>query len=720
MAKHKGKPNNQNRQRQKEAAQKFRLPEVAKSGHTREHQRQEAVSKQAQAVKAQKTLKIPWPAPRQPTEMREEYRFLNPYNFVRYLPEPTIPANDPDAQLLGRCAPPPHDRYIGLTGRIVCTLEAVTPLFISDSHDINVTTILLDDREVQHKSYRFFQYEGRDAIPATGLRGMIRSLFEAVTNSPFSVFNSDERLEYRIDPAEARRFKPGIVQSLPNGDQPGVILLCEEAKIGAYYDNPQDNVLHGSWRCGEEAYAIVGTTKNNVPKVEVINRNRDRLPKGDHRVYHGWVKVTGRTIDTKRNESFFYFKGNPDKAERVFFDAEREADFNAILHAQLYERREDFRSRIQSERLAADNLVYVELEPDDKTRVRHIALTKVARLRYRQTVGQLLPAHLHPSQQYDQLDIASRVFGWVRDTSTEDKRERIAYAGRVRFSHAVLTEDGDKGVYDGEMPLAILGSPKPTTTLFYLRKRKGEWSEAERKQPGAATTIGYDGPNILRGRKFYRHHGKALNRLEYERAGRRQDHQNRTVRGVRAPGNVFEFTIDFHNLAPVELGALLWTLNLSDLSDNEQCFFRLGYAKPLGFGSVRLSVVQVELLDPGTRYRSLQTSGWRTATFSERSRWLERFATAMRRCYGKPLYELPNIVDLIKLLRGPEKGQPQHIHYPRTNLQPDPDGKNFEWFVANKAKSTKVDQAGPNLTLEMPDVEKGLILLEKEKKEKQT
>jgi hypothetical protein len=43
MAKHKGKPNNQNRQRQKEAAQKFRLPEAAKSGHARERQRQEAV-----------------------------------------------------------------------------------------------------------------------------------------------------------------------------------------------------------------------------------------------------------------------------------------------------------------------------------------------------------------------------------------------------------------------------------------------------------------------------------------------------------------------------------------------------------------------------------------------------------------------------------------------------------------------------------------------------
>lgn len=719
MAKHKGKPNNQNRQPQKDAAHKFRLPEAAKSKHARERQRQEASS--VQIAKVRETPKIPWPAPRQPTETRENYRFLNPYNFVRYLPKPAIPPGDVDAQLLGRCAPPPHDRYIGLTGRIVCTLEAVTPLFISDSHGVNVTTVLLPDgREVQHKSYRFFQYEGRDAIPATSLRGMIRSVFEAVTNSPFSVFNGDERLEYRIDPAEARRFRPGIVESLPNGDQPGVILLCEEAKIGAYYEDRKLNVLKENWRCGEEAYAII--TKNNTAKVKALARRPEDLPTdGESRIYHGWVKVTGQTIETKRNESFFYFKhGDRTKAQRVYFDVEREADFNAVLHAQLHERKEDFHSQVQSERLEPNNLVYVELEPVDTGRVRNIALARVARLRYRNAIGNLLPSHLKPGENYEHLDIASRVFGWVKATPTEDYKVRIAYAGRVRFSHAVLTEDGDKGVYDGEIPLAILGSPKPTTTLFYLRKHKGEWSEEERKQPGAATTIGYDGPNILRGRKFYRHHGKALNRLEYERAGRRWDHQNRTVRGVRAPGNVFEFTIDFHNLAPVELGALLWTLNLSDLSDNEQCFFRLGYAKPLGFGSVRLSVIQVELLDLDARYRSLQTSGWRPATPLERSRWLERFETAMQHCYGKPLYELPNIVDLIKLLRGPEKGQPQHIHYPRTNLQPDPEGKNFEWFVANKAKSTKVDQAGPNLTLEMPDVEKGLILLEKEKKEKQT
>lgn len=699
MAKHKGK--------------KLPIPIPGKphkgGGNVDRAEKRDRQTAPAQVIKPS-TLPVPWPKPKLPAERKEEYRFLNPYNFVRYLPEPVIPSNDPDAQLLGRCAPPPHDRYVGLTGRITCTLEAVTPLFISDSHDIQVTTIpRLNAAEVRHKSYRFFQYEGRDAIPATSLRGMIRSLFEAVTNSPFSVFNGDERLEYRIDPIEAQRFKPGIVQSLPDGDQPGVILLCEEAKVSAYYDDRKNNVLReeDKWQCGEEAYAILTRTKNNTVKVKAIARHPEELPAdGESRIYPGWVKVTGRTIETKRNESFFYFKGDPARAQKVFFDAEREADFNAILHAQLHERRDDFRSQVQSDRLVPGNLVYVELEPDKKT-VRNIALAKVARLRYRRAIGDLLPDHLKPSDQYEKLYIASRVFGWVRATPAEDRKARVAYAGRVRFSHAVLTED--KGMYTEEMPLAILSSPKPTTTLFYLRKKNGEWSEEECKQPGAATTIGYDGPNEVRGRKFYRHHGDALNRLEYERAERRRDHQNRSVRGVRAPGNVFQFTIDFRNLAPVELGALLWTLRLGE----EGCFFRLGYAKPLGFGSVKLSVDRVELLDLSARYSSLAASGWRNATTYELSDWQARFGEAMKRCYGKPIWKLPNIADLIALLSNPKLGQPLPVHYPRTDIYPDPEGKNFEWFVANKVKSKKVADAGPNLMLEVPGSETGLIVLEK-------
>lgn len=691
------------KQHQKDARKQERVEER----HQREQEN--AAKAEAEKTKSQAPGSHPWPSARQPTESRDRYRFLNPYNFVRYLPAPNIPPGDSDAQLLGRCPPPPHDRYVGLSGRITCTLKAVTPLFISDSHDIKTFPVsLADGRKVEHKSYRFFQFGGKDAIPASSLRGMIRSLFEAVTNSPFCIFDGDERLEYRIDPAEARNFKPGIVQRLPHDGQPGIIALCEEAKVGAYYDDTRANLLDDSWSCGEQAWAIVGRTKNNVPKVEIISRNRAGLAGDDRPLHHGWVKITGRTIESKCNESFFYFKGDATKAKRVFFDTEREDDFNTILHAQLNDRKEDFHSQVQSDRLSEGNLVYVELDPKDNTQVRNIALARVARLRYRHAVGDLLPEHLIPSENYNQLDIASRVFGWVKATREEDRKKRIAYAGRVRFSHATLTADGDKGVFKEELRLAILGGPKPTTVLFYLHKKHGEWSEADRKLPGAAKTIGYDGPNELRGRKVYRHHGAALNRLEYERAGGLRDHQNRSVRGVRAPGNVFEFTINFHNLAPVELGALLWTLNIGD----KGCFHRLGYAKPLGFGSVSITIANIELFAFDQRYQSLDVSGLSKSNAAKEG-WLERFESAMRRCFGRDIQELLNIKDLIALLSEPQAAQRAHIHYPRTDVRPDPEGKNFEWFVVNKAKSTKPEKAGQNFPLETPGAEQGLKLLQK-------
>ncbi len=163
---------------------------------------QQAAQVQQAAAQPRETPRLPWPAPRQPAELRDQYRYLNPYNFVRYLPEPDIVPDDPDAQLLGRCAPPPHDRYVGLTGRITCTLETVTPLFISDSHEVKEQPVT-NAPDKKHKSYRFFQYEGKDAIPATSLRGMVRSTFEAVTNSSFSVFDVERRLDFReVDVAQ--------------------------------------------------------------------------------------------------------------------------------------------------------------------------------------------------------------------------------------------------------------------------------------------------------------------------------------------------------------------------------------------------------------------------------------------------------------------------------------------------------------------------------------
>ena len=98
-------------------------------------------------------------------------------------------------------------------------------------------------------------------------------------------------------------------------------------------------------------------------------------------------------------------------------------------------------------------------------------------------------------------------------------------------------------------------------------------------------------------------------------------------------------------------------------------------------------------------------------------RWVHRFEAAMAASHGHPLRELDNIRDLFVLLREPGSALPQHIHYPRSQPRPDPEGKNFEWFVGNKSKSKKLDKAGPNLALESATEERtGLPLIAKKER----
>ena len=63
------------------------------------------------------------------------------------------------------------------------------------------------------------------------------------------------------------------------------------------------------------------------------------------------------------------------------------------------------------------------------------------------------------------------------------------------------------------------------------------------------------------------------------------DSQNRSIRGWIKPNTVFKSSLYVQNLQTEEIGALLWLISLPGGH-----YFRLGYGKPLGFGSVRMEV----------------------------------------------------------------------------------------------------------------------------------
>jgi CRISPR-associated protein (TIGR03986 family) len=155
---------------------------------------------------------------------------------------------------------------------------------------------------------------------------------------------------------------------------------------------------------------------------------------------------------------------------------------------------------------------------------------------------------LHGCKEYEALCPTCRLFGWVYQAEKGERTENktLAYTGRLRFSHGNLQHAPKK--MTRPTTLAILSSPKPTTTYFYLLNSEGK--------PEWKVTYNTTGAR-LRGRKFYRHHGSKLDPKEYLRPAKNdepiRDDQNRSIKDVLDLENRFSFSITFENLTMIEL-----------------------------------------------------------------------------------------------------------------------------------------------------------------------
>lgn len=701
------------------------------------------------------------PAPAQPQQTREKkaespqvqrpsqgYRFLNPYNFARFLapadsakeftkatgpmaeklmalglknmPEQEMPMTA--RKLLGKCTPPPHDRYIGITGKIVCSLEAATPLFVSDSENV--------ESRAEHKSFEFFKLNGEYALPGSSLRGMVRSVFEAATNSCMSKLSA-ARLSYHLPPVDALQLVPAQVEHRngnwnlrlltgttplsvgrrPNGPQyaawvprylSAILQRSRNIPGPPPYGTRRDVALGGRGH-KTKCWALLKLIKHPRNKFDFWNveqiadtQQQLRSPQSGELQAEGFLCITNQNIENKHDERFFFHGSGLPRAATVPLDQGVINDYRVLIrdyqqrHHEHVERRRNhgkdpekpdgkepgFSRFIVHEyeaELSDGDLVYVMLK--NMHQAEFIVPVSIPRVAYKNGIKDLLPnKNLATCNDHENLCLcpACRVFGWVyqaEDGEVIDSKKRVAYAGRVRFTHGAFVQGS--GTLPAT-PLAILSSPKPTTIRFYLQSKNGDIPE---KWTGEGVKQGYDGENFLRGRKFYRHHHK-VSEESYYRAGGRCDDQNRTVRDPLLPGARFSFTVYFENLAPLELGALLWALEM----DNK-CLHRLGYAKPLGFGSVKVKIDELAVLSPEIRYSSLDNSGWKPVG-DWQTEYVEKFRTMLASYYKSSDFEsLPNIQDIRAILGESTRDLP--IHYPRTNRLPDPEGKNFEWFMGN-------------------------------------
>ncbi len=178
--------------------------------------------------------------------------------------------------------------------------------------------------------------------------------------------------------------------------------------------------------------------------------------------------------------------------------------------------------------------------------------------------GKNLPKEFLPCRNLNQLCPACRMFGLIN--------RGVLFMGHINFGDAVC----DDPIKHQAVYTPILDAPKPRHRAWYLDK---------------------SGRHVA-GRKFYFHQAQ-ITTFSQQRTSRSGVPLNQHIQPVGS-GTVFSLSATFDNLNPQdEWPALLYALTLEP-----DMRHKIGYAKPAGFGSVRVDLTNLEIIDYAARYRS--------------------------------------------------------------------------------------------------------------------
>jgi CRISPR-associated protein (TIGR03986 family) len=156
--------------------------------------------------------------------------FHNPYNFVPALPRDSVQGELGDREPVG------HHAYLDnyWSGTIVVNLTTKTPLLIPDALNPK------DENEKGHKTYDLRMLDDLPYLPPTSIKGMLRSAYEAVTNSRLSVFvGHTDRLAYRMSTKMGLRMVPARIENNKIRLLPGIAGISE--------DGSPDGEMYAAW-----------------------------------------------------------------------------------------------------------------------------------------------------------------------------------------------------------------------------------------------------------------------------------------------------------------------------------------------------------------------------------------------------------------------------------------------------------------------------------------
>lgn len=520
--------------------------------------------------------------------------FVNPYHFV---PLGTGCTRSDIAET--------RDRPDLMTGWIECTLTAQSPLFVPNSSNDDLCQIR--DGAETVKSYDFASYEdlsgqkrkkedwgappAHPIIPGSELRGVIRSAFEAVTNSCMSIIDDDAVL-YK------RSTTPGepVLFTTDNGEY--ACFDCDRIGIARSKELDKNYKVEG-----QVVYYLPSDQKyeNRPGYAEELYFKKKDSSAG---LKKGYIHI-GENFTNKHHESLFII------TQQVTFDKTGQKNFckavenfyaNMALYAdktvnQAY--KSGKHNGYKGTKILKEGIIpaYCKKIGD----YFYLSPAAIGREVFYNRVYNLIRSYT-PCADSQHVCPACALFGFVAEAREQRGDDAAsapdALSGRVRFSDASLVSRPEgKTLFLAPRPLPELASPKPSATEFYLKEPYPRadmwnydyafvWPKKGAKDPEPV-------PNYkpqIRGRKFYWHSDPGEEGPKFDKPEEEVTQRHVYVRPLRK-GAVFGFKVYFDRVTPEELKKLLWVLTIGGKSDHGH---KLGMGKPIGLGSVSIAVKDVK------------------------------------------------------------------------------------------------------------------------------
>lgn len=402
-------------------------------------------------------------------------------------------------------------------------------------------------------------------LPGSSIKGMLRSSLEVMSFGKMMQYD-DRSFGYRTFNEKEDDYD--TYHNTIKNQQCGWL----EKKGDSYFLIPCKGDFI-SIELSEIPYSYKSRLKKRV-KVKGIKKEVDIIGVGERNIAIGnypsiswngneYKLVCTGYIKTKKHE--YLFPVATDESISLMEIKEGKEEKKKVLRQflSIYAQNKDATDFI-NDFLEKGKRIHVFYVSDSNGNIIAMGLSRMMKLPYGNSISDLVN---NGQETKEARDLCETMFGYV-EVSDND----LSVKGRVQICNAYCIDEEGKELTIADNELlkfsGVLGEPKPSFYPFYIKQSEGY-----------GNYMTYADAETIAGRKFYRiHEGSNVASLP-----RGNNNENMLASFNAIPQNhIFKCRINVHNLKPIEVGALLYSIIQED-----GVYHNLGMAKSFGFGKLK-------------------------------------------------------------------------------------------------------------------------------------